>query len=752
MAGVQTTLALNDKLTGPLMKMIRAMDATIRVMEKMDASATKLDTKGLAKARKAITNASADLERLVLASKQSADALTPLQSKFSSLPPPIHQATSAVRGFFSAFAGSAAAYMALEAIKQGAKTFVEASDTYVSTSARLANINDGLQTQAQLQEKVYQAAQRSRSGYVDMANSVAKLGLLAEDAFKNNDEIVRFSELMGKAFTVSGASTFERQAGMYQLTQAMAAGKLQGDEFRSVMEHAPLLAQAIADFTGKTKGQLKEMSAEGTITADIIKNALFKAADDIEKKFKNMPLTFSNAMNMFKNWALRAFEPLLIRFNQFVNTDAFATMAEHAMFFVNVFIKGMDLAFDSLEFFYRMVGAVGRFFEENWAWIAPILTVIGSVLAGIGAILLGVAAKWLIVRTATLMAAAAKWVYDAAMLSSPATWVLLGIIALLALVIYATVTWADQTAAVIGFITGLFAALGAYIWNSVANWRNLFATFAEFMANVFIDPTYAVKKLFYDLTKMVIDNMAALAGSFDRAANALARAFVAGANIAIGAINGLIKALNMIPGVNIGTIGKLSAGSVSNISGGLKNWAANLQAPTSSKNVASIPRLNLISLPKAFDAGNKAGINFSKNVSDKLAGVWDKAKSLIPNGKTGNPFKSFPSQALGNQIANSPGMKNPIGNDKGENPTGGKLDKVGKVGKIDDEVNIAEEDLEVFKELATIKSIQNFITLTPTVQVQTGDIRNEVDVNKLIKKFEESMMNEIARSAEGVYS
>ena len=746
MAGVQTTLSLNDKLTGPLMKMIRAMDATIRVMEKMDASATQLDTKGLAKARKAITNASADLERLMVASKQADSSLTPLGSKFANLPPPVNRATSAVKEFFGAFLLSTAAFAALQGIQNGIRSFVQASDAYVSTSTRLANINDGLQTQAQLQEKVYQAAQRSRSGYIDMANSVSKLGLLAEDAFKNNDEIIRFSELMGKAFTVSGASTFERQAGMYQLTQAMAAGKLQGDEFRSIMENAPMLAQAIADFTGKTKGELKEMSAEGTITADIIKTALFKAADDIEKKFKNMPLTFSDAMTMFKNWSLRAFEPLLIRFNQFVNSDAFATMAEHAMFFVKVFIAGMDLTFDTLEFFYRMVGAVGRFFEENWSWIAPILTVIGSVLAGIGAILLGVAAKWLIVRTATLMAAAAKWVYDAAMLSSPATWVLLGIVALLALVIYATVNWADQTATVVGFITGLFASLGAFIWNIVANIWNAFAMVAEFIMNVFFDLVYAVKKLFYDMVKMVVDNMAALAGSFETAANFLAKVFVKGANIAIGAVNGLIKALNMIPGINISTIGKLSAGSVGSISNGLKNFAANIKSPTSSEFMVNIPRMKMLNVPQAFAAGNVAGMKFTKNMSEKLSGIMEKAKALVPNGKTENPFK----QSLGSQLANSPGMKNPLASGKDDkNPTGGKLDKV---GKIDDEINIAEEDLQVFKELATIKSIQNFITLTPTVQVKTGDIRNNVDVDQLVRRFEESMVNEIARSAEGVYS
>lgn len=746
MAGVQTTLALNDKLTGPLMKMIRAMDATIRVMEKMDASATQLDTKGLAKARKAIANASADLERLMVASKQADSSLTPLGSKFANLPPPVNRATSAVKEFFGAFLLSTAAFAALQGIQTGIQSFVQASDTYVSTSARLANINDGLQTQAQLQEKIYQAAQRSRSGYTDMANSVAKLGSLASDAFGNTDEIIRFSELMGKAFAANGISKIGRESAMYQLTQSMAAGRLQGEEYNSIADNAGFLLDAIAKMMKVPKGELKNLASEGKITANIVKAALFKAADDIEKKFKNMPLTFGDAMTMFKNWSLRAFEPLLIRFNQFVNSDAFATMAEHAMFFVKVFIKGMDLTFDALEFFYRMVGAVGRFFEENWSWIAPILTVISSVLAGIGAILLGVAAKWLVVQTATLMAAAAKWVYDAAMLSSPATWVLLSIIALLALVIYATVNWADQTATVVGVITGLFASLGAFIWNIVANIWNAFAMVAEFIMNVFFDPVYAVKKLFYDMTKMVVDNMAALAGSFETAANFLAKVFVKGANIAIGAVNGLIKALNMIPGVNISTIGKLSAGSVGSISNGLKNFAANLKPPTSSEFMVNIPRMKMLNIPQAFAAGNAAGMKFSKNMSEKLSGIMEKAKALVPNGKTENPFK----QSLGSQLANSPGMKNPLASGKDDkNPTGGKLDKV---GKIDDEINIAEEDLQVFRELATIKSIQNFITLTPTVQVKTGDIRNNVDVDQLVRRFEESMINEIARSAEGVYA
>ncbi|MED0686555.1 tape measure protein [Anoxybacillus ayderensis] len=746
MAGVQTTLALNDKLTGPLMKMIRAMDATIRVMEKMDASATQLDTKGLAKARKAITNASADLERLMVASKQADSSLTPLGSKFANLPPPVGRATNSVKSFFAAFAGSAAAYMAIEALRQGIQTFVQASDAYVSTSARLANINDGLQTQAELQEKVYQAAQRSRSGYNNMAESVAKIRATTGNLFNNVDETIRFAEVTNKLFKSIGAGTVQAESAMLQMTQALANGVVQWEELGAMMDTAPEIVNNLAKYLHVTNGQLRKMVSEGQVTSEMLKNSMFKAADDIEKKFKNMPLTFADAMTMFKNWSLRAFEPLLIRFNQFVNSDAFATMAEHAMFFVNVFIKGMDLAFDALEFFYRMVGGVGRFFEENWSWIAPILTVIGSVLAGIGAVLLGLAAKWLIVKTATMIAAAAQWVYNTAMLSSPATWVLLTIIALLGFVAYATVRWGEQTAEVIGVIFGLFASLGAFVWNIIANIWNLFAMVAEFIMNVFFDPVYAVKKLFYDMVKMIVDNMTALTGSFDTAANFLARVFVKGANIAIGAVNGLIKALNMIPGVNIGTIGKLSADSVGSISNGLKNFAANLKPPTSSEFMVNIPRMNRFNVPQAFHAGYAVGNKMSKWLSDKTAKLLDKTQKLADGIKKGNPF----SQSLGSQIANSPGMKNPLASGKDDkNPTGGKLDKI---GKIDDEINIAEEDLQVFKELATIKSIQNFVTLTPTVQVKTGDIRNNVDVDQLVRRFEESMINEIARSAEGVYA
>ncbi|KEF40405.1 tape measure domain [Schinkia azotoformans MEV2011] len=745
MAGAQTSLTLTDRLTGPLTRMMKAMDRTISIMEKMDRTANNVNTKGLQRARSDIQSASAELERLKASVRLegSNTGIERLQNQFTNLPGPIRAAGGAVRNFFAGFAGAAAAYLSLEAIINGFRTFVNSADNYVSTSARLENINDGLQTQVELQQMVYEAAQRSRSGYMDLASSVSKLGLLADDAFKDNKEMVAFGEMMGKVFTVSGASTFERQAGMYQLTQAMAAGKLQGDEFRSIMENAPMLAQAIADFTGKTKGQLKEMSADGTITADVIKGALFNAADDIEKKFKNMPLTFGQAWTMFSNWATRAFEPLFIRFNQFVNSDAFGVLAGHAMWFINIFIAGMDLAFDTLEWFYNTIAAVGQFFSDNWAIIAPILTVIGAALGALGIILLAHAAKWAIVAVATKIAKSATWGYIAAMLANPTTWIIMGIVAAIAILIYALITWSDQTATVIGFIAGLFTALGAGIWNVFVYVWNFIMSFVEFLLNVFIDPVYAVKKLFYDLSKNVIDFMSSIAGSFDNVANVLGNAFVTGANIAIKAVNWVIEALKKIPGISIDTMKELSPQKGSVLSDKIKNLSENLKPPERTKGTVEVPRLDFINVPDAASAAYDVGKSFSKSASDSLTKMADKISGTLKGPKgLENPFAMSPGESMLNSL------------DKGlTNPTGGKLDKV---GKIDDKINIDEEDLKMLRELADIRSIQNFITLTPQVTFGDMTIREEVDVDKIVAKtlkgIDDMIDDEMNRGVKGAYS
>ena len=211
----------------------------------------------------------------------------------------------------------------------GLKSAVDITDTYTNLNARLGLITKSVAETKVFQDKLYESAQRTGSSYTDMANTTAKLGLLAGGAFKNNAELTRFSELMAKSFKISGASTQEQAAGMYQLTQAMASGRLQGDEFRSIIENAPMLAQAIQTYTGVSMEGLREMSKEGAISADIIKNSLFLAGAEIEKKFAEMPKTFGSYFSEIKNTALIEFSGIMRGINNAINTDGFKSFIEN---------------------------------------------------------------------------------------------------------------------------------------------------------------------------------------------------------------------------------------------------------------------------------------------------------------------------------------------------------------------------------------------------------------------------------------
>lgn len=225
-------------------------------------------------------------------------------------------------------------------VKDVAVAAAQTADELTSIRSRINLINDGSQTTAEIMDKIYGAANRSRGSYIDMADSVAKLNMLAKDAFSSNDEAIAFVEQLNKQFKISGASVQEASAAMYQLTQAMAAGKLQGDEFRSIMENAPLLAQSIANEMGLSVGQLKEMSSQGLITADIIKNALLGSAEETNEKFAEIPMTFAEVGQSIQNQLIQAFQPVLEQISTIPQSGEFQALSEG----VGVAIRGMAAA------------------------------------------------------------------------------------------------------------------------------------------------------------------------------------------------------------------------------------------------------------------------------------------------------------------------------------------------------------------------------------------------------------------------
>lgn len=227
--------------------------------------------------------------------------------------------------------------LAANAVKDVAVAAAQTADQLTSIRSRINLINDGSQTTAEIMDKVYDAANRSRGSYIDMADSVAKLNMLAKDAFSSNDEAIYFVEQLNKQFKISGAGIQEASAAMYQLTQAMASGKLQGDEFRSIMENAPLLAQSIAKEMGMSVGQLKEMSSQGLITADIIKSALFNAAEETDARFGEIPMTFAEVGQSVQNQLIQAFQPVL---------EQLSTLPQSGEF--QAFIEGVGIAIRAL--------------------------------------------------------------------------------------------------------------------------------------------------------------------------------------------------------------------------------------------------------------------------------------------------------------------------------------------------------------------------------------------------------------------
>lgn len=310
-----------------------------------------------------------------------------------------------------------------EVLEVGAKA-TAVSDKFASIKARINLINDGSQSTASIMDKVYQASERTRGSYTDMLDSVAKLNMLAKDSFSSNDEAIRFVEQLNMQFKLSGAQVGEVSSAMTQLTQAMAAGRLQGDEFNSVMENAPMLAQAISQEMGVPIGQLKELGSEGAITAEVIKNALFNSADETQAKFNEMPMTFQEVGQQLSNAMFQAFQPVMEELSSMTASEDFKTAIDG----IGVAIQAMSIV---------ATGAIALI-KVAFAGIKAVIsgtvshiTMVGTILKGIfvapsvairtfGVLLIGLAGYFVGVRIASMAFASGLTVQKIAMMAMTA--------------------------------------------------------------------------------------------------------------------------------------------------------------------------------------------------------------------------------------------------------------------------------------------------------------------------------------------
>lgn len=366
-----------------------------------------------------------------------------------------NMAQSVTNSLTSSVLRLAASYVSI----QGLKKAVDLSDSLVSMRARLDRMNDGLQTTQELETMIYQSAQRSRGSFTDTMGLVSQLGTMAGDAFGSSKEIVQFAEQLNKQLALSGASGSSAQAAILQLEQGLASGVLRGDELNSVMEQAPALAKSIADYMQVSVGELREMGSQGQITADIVKNALFAAAEDTNAEFEKTPMTWAQVWTVASNTAVRALDPLLAAIN----------------------------------------------------WVANNIQTIGPIVVSLGTAfgVMLIAANWTNILTfATEKAAAAQAFLNAVMSANPAALAAVGVLVLVA-AFYAGIAavnhFAGTSISATGIITGAFATMGAFILNgTLVPLHNGFAAFVNFLGNAFNDPITAIDVLFYDMSITIL--------------------------------------------------------------------------------------------------------------------------------------------------------------------------------------------------------------------------------------------------------
>ena len=395
-ATIQTAIRVHDAITAPLRNMQKAMTVVINEFERMQkVSSNAVNTSAIQQARGYINQVSTEIHRVENDIKQA----TNNQRKFNV---ELRNGGNVAAGLESKLKNIAAAYIGV----RSAKSIMGLADTMTTTKARLDLMNDGLQTTAELQDKIMKSANRSRASYQTTADAVSKMGLMASDAFSSNDELIQFSELINKQFTIAGTTAEGIDAAMLQLTQAMGSGVLRGEEFNSVFEQAPTIMQSIANYLNVPIGALRDMAKEGKITAETVKNAMLASADDINGKFNSMPMTFAQIWELAKNAMLSAFRPVI-----------------------------------------TFIGQAAQWIYDNWSVIAPIFY-------GVAAAVLVYAAALAIQTIATKLADLAAQGFFKTLLTNPMFWVAIAI----GIVIAALYQWVKACG-------GIKAA-----WLTMCNW------------------------------------------------------------------------------------------------------------------------------------------------------------------------------------------------------------------------------------------------------------------------------------------
>ncbi len=768
MATIKSTLALYDGMTGPLRSIHKALNIVLNSFDAMQvASGKAVDTSSIQAAREELARAGAGFEKIeqeirdagqaqerfngeIRAGTRSADGLSSAFSKLKTIAATLGIASgiknmaglsdqfSSTRARLKLIADDGGSVAAVEqkldalsqsrnvdiaavtengdiaAIEQKLHNVTQSRNIDIATDVKNnldaaaipITVTDNGSVEA-LEEKIMASAQRARASYFDTASAIASMGANARSAFSTNDELIAFMEQINKQFVIGGTSAQGQAAAMLQLTQAMGAGALRGEELNSILENAPGVARAIEQYMGVAEGSIKKYAEQSLISADIVKNSMFAAADETNAKFESMPMTWGQVWTSMQNTALTAFQPALQRINELANSEAaqqFTQSAEAALMglagfaldVVNGLAAGADFVATHLDVIGPVIGGVAA---ALGAYTAA-LTVYNAV-KGISAVAEAVhGAAMAFSAGQTFAATAAQYGFNAALLACPVFWIITGIVALIA-VIYLAVgafnRFSGASVSATGIVAGAFAVLGAFIVNTfVAPLWNTVASVANFIGNVFNDPIAAVKVRFYDMALTVVGYIRNMARAIE-------------------------AVINKIPGVTV------------SITGGLDSFYNSLeQAQQNVKDesgwVEYIQKMDIIDYADAA----KSGYQFGKDLAAKFSGTFKEEEPSDP-------------------------LRESISTDKIEDLLGGIYGNTGDTAahtaETAEAVSIADEDLKYMRDIAERDTINRFTTAEIKIeQTNNNRIESPMDLDGIVNDLTNAMSEAVAVSAKGAHA
>ena len=635
-------------MSGPMMGIINTMDIMINAMDSVRINSQRMfSTSTIYQMHNSLDMARAQVDQITNGMNAERNAQNQVNNAIRGQ----NNALSGVIGQIKAMAG---AYLSVKGIIMGTKAAINFSDELTNNTSRLNLMNDGLQTTQQFQDDIFAAAQEARTDYLGLQNAVAQLGIRAGGVFDNNQETLQFAKNLSKEFAIAGASQQEQASATLQLTQALGSGVLRGEEFNAVFESASPVMQEIADYLEVPIGQLKDMASEGEITADIVKNALLGATDSIDKKFNAMNLTFEQRMTRLANSCKKEFEPVGKQINGLVNSPEFADfmqnvvegfkfiadVASNAVGFIGTLLIVLNGVFDAAQ-------KVGNFIYNNWSIISPIIWgIIGALSVYYGRLLIiktievasAIASTALaigkgILAGATVLLTKSTWAQttaqlglNGAMYACPIVWIVIAIMALIAIIFAVCAAIAKFTGvaqSAFGVICGTVAMAGAFIYNTMLGAIN---GIVQLIWTAFVTPFLGIIEWGLNVCN----------GGFDSFGDAVANL--------IGQIISWFLDLGKVVTKIIDAIFNTDwTAGLNSLQDNVIEWGKNEKAITISRDAPELTSLHRIEYGKAFDAGAKWGDNISNSIGNFMDGLFDGDKYLkdLQGQTNGNTSSSY---------------------------------------------------------------------------------------------------------------